>query len=247
MRNIIVGATLIMFYFMQYTLAYAEKSRWEYEEEGHVIWEVNTDEKQVALTFDDGPHPTYTPEILDVLAKYDAKATFFVIGEHAKKYSYLIERQANEGHEVANHTLTHDYTMKTRSKLKKELEETTSIIEQITGQKTALYRPVGGRYNDLIVDTARENGYLVVMWSWHQDTEDWKRPGAKKIANKVLKGVKPGDIILFHDSGGDRSQTVRALEIILQKMQEEGYEFVTVSELVSSSLSILPKPFQIYP
>ena len=95
-----------------------------------------------------------------------------------------------------------------------------------------LYRPVGGSYNDGIINTAVENGYKVIMWSWHQDTEDWKRPGVNSIVTKVLSGATPGNIVLFHDAGGDRSQTVQALERILPELKKQGYTFVTVSELL---------------
>lgn len=219
-------------YFDQITTA-ATKGREEYEKTGHVIWDVKVDEKIVALTFDDGPHPVFTPQILDVLAKHNVKATFFVMGAHAKKYSYLVHRLALESHEIGNHTFNHIYNINNSDKLKEELDSTADIIQQITGIKTNLYRPVGGLYNDMIVNTAIENDYEVIMWSWHQDSKDWKRPGVDKIVNHVISDTRPGDIILFHDAGGDRSQTVEALDTILTVFKEEGYECVTVSELIN--------------
>ncbi|MBS4206553.1 polysaccharide deacetylase family protein [Bacillus sp. FJAT-50079] len=211
-----------------------EKGRAYYEKTGDVIWDVKTDEKVIALTFDDGPHSKFTPQILDLLAKYNAKATFFVIGEHAEEYPDLILREKKEGHEIANHTYTHPHSG-TVAELEKELIKTDQAIFKITGTYPIFYRPVGGNYNERIINTAVQNGLRVVMWSWHQDTEDWKRPGVNQIVSKVLSGAKAGDVVLFHDAGGDRSQTVRALEEILPALKEKGYEFVTVSELINKT------------
>ncbi|MEK3889520.1 polysaccharide deacetylase family protein [Bacillus sp. FSL K6-3431] len=206
-----------------------------YEKTGDVIWDISVEEKVIALTFDDGPHYIYTPQILDVLAKYDAKATFFVIGKHAEEYPDLILREKAEGHEIANHTYSHPHPNSKRATyelLEKELKKTDEIIFNITGSNPIFYRPVGGDYNDEIVNTAVQQGFRVIMWSWHQDTQDWKMPGVNKIVTKVMSGASPGDIVLFHDAGGDRSQTVEALKKILPALKKQGYEFVTVSELL---------------
>lgn len=235
-----VGVVFLLLFGIGIATSAMERGRPYYEGKGYVLWEITTDEKVIALTFDDGPHPTYTPEVLDLLKKYDAKATFFVIGERAEKYPEVISRMGNEEHEIANHTYTHPLTI-TPTKLKEELKKTNEIIHQITGTSPIFYRPVGGQYNDKIINTAINEGFKVIMWSWHQDTEDWKRPGTKKIVKKVLSSVKPGNIVLFHDSGGDRSQTVAALEEILPELQKEGYRFVTVSELIEiHSMSFHP-------
>ncbi len=212
-----------------------QSSRPVYEKTGNVIWDRETDEKMIALTFDDGPDPQYTPEILEVLAKHNAKATFFVLGMHAKQFPNIVHRQMLEGHEIGNHTYHHIYSIKSKKKLQAELDATADVIEQITKRRPQLYRPVGGDYNDLIIDTAVENDYLVVLWSWHQDTHDWKNPGVDKIVDHVLSGIGPGDVILFHDSGGDRSQTVDALDKILTELDKEGYEYVTMSQLLARS------------
>lgn len=210
--------------------ASAVKDRDHYENTGEIMWEIATKEKVVALTFDDGPHPKYTAEILDILAKYNAKATFFVVGELAEKNPDLVLRQYNEGHEIANHTYTHPQNA-TLSKLELELKQTDDLIFSITGYRPELFRPVEGQYTDQMISSVANKGYQVVMWSWHQDTEDWKSPGVHRIEKKVLNGVKPGNIILFHDGGGNRSQTVKALEKIIEELHKQGYTFVTVSEL----------------
>lgn len=211
--------------------ASAEKGRRYYEKTGEVVWEIDTEEKVVALTFDDGPHPKYTAEILDLLASYNAKATFFIVGENAEKKPELILRQYNEGHEIANHTYTHPLKT-TLPKLEVEIKKTNDLIYSITGYYPELFRPVEGQYTDSMVQSVVKNGYKVIMWSWHQDTEDWKNPGVHRIVKTVLKGIKPGNVILFHDGGGNRSQTVKALEKILPELQKQGYEFVTITELL---------------
>ena len=135
----------------------------------------------------------------------------------------------------------------TSATLTSELEQTDEIIQRITGDKPTLYRPVGGLYNDLIINTAIKNGKIVILWSWHQDPEDWKRPRASKISRHITKGVQPGNIILLHDwigSGVDQtSQTVKALESIMEFLSRNGYECVTVSELLYRSSTIIPSPF----
>ncbi|MDM5431112.1 polysaccharide deacetylase family protein [Bacillus mycoides] len=223
-------------------------SRKAYEKTGKVIWEVNTKEKIVAITFDDGPHPVFTPQILDILAKYNAKATFFVAGNKVKRFPAILKRQVKEGHEIANHTYNHIYDKNiTAAKLTAELNQTDKIIKQITGYKPALYRPVGGLHNDLIINTAIQNEKLVILWSWHQDPQDWRNPAASKISKYITKGIKPGNIILLHDWNGSEfsqtSQTVEALESIMRYLYRNDYECVTVSEMLYRSIKIIPSPF----
>ncbi|MEK5233755.1 polysaccharide deacetylase family protein [Lysinibacillus sp. FSL K6-0232] len=213
--------------------SHADKGRHYYEETGEVVWDIRTQDKIIALTFDDGPHPEYTAAVLDLLAKYDAKATFFMIGKNAEKYPDLVLRSYTEGHELANHTYTHPFKASI-NKLREELRQTNNTIYSITGFSPVLFRPVGGNYTDAMINAAVKDGYQVVMWSWHQDTQDWKQPGVKKIIQKVMKGTKPGDVILFHDGGGDRTQTIKALEEIIPALKKQGYTFVTVSELIKS-------------
>lgn len=215
--------------------------RARFEKTGHVFWDIPVDEKLVALTFDDGPDPNYTAQILDILAKYNAKATFFVIGEEAARYPELVKRQAREGHEIANHTYRHHFRDgHSPAVLKRELEKSEKIIKELTGYSPSLFRPIAGYYDEEIVDTAVSSGYNVILWSWHQETRDWSRPGANKIVQNVVSDARPGDVIIFHDAGGDRSQTVKALDSILKILSENGYKFVTVSELLYQANSFLP-------
>ncbi|MGE6261250.1 polysaccharide deacetylase family protein [Heyndrickxia sporothermodurans] len=237
------------FYFSHPTeLSASSKGRMEFEKTGKVFWDVHAKDKMVALTFDDGPSSVFTPQILDLLAKYHAKATFFVIGEHVEEFPQIIKRQVDEGHEIANHTYHHYYSVRKNIKnLNAELKQTSNIIQSITGYRPSLFRPVGGYYNENIIHTAIKNDFKIIMWSWHQDTEDWKRPGVNKIVNNVISDTRPGDIILMHDAGGNRSQTVKALDKILATLQKEGYECVTVSEMLYRAKGILPNPSQLFP
>jgi polysaccharide deacetylase family sporulation protein PdaB len=211
------------------------KGRPYYEERGEVVWEVPTDEKIMALTFDDGPDPADTPQILDLLKQYDVKATFFLIGNKAELYPELVQREVAEGHELANHTYRHTYFNRgvSERRVRDELGKAQDAIYRITGQKTHLFRPPGGYYNETLVQTARKEGFTVVMWSWHMDTLDWDTPGVNKITSKVLKNARKGDIVLFHDYVEGKTETIEALKKILPELKQRGYRFVTVSELLS--------------
>lgn len=218
------------------------KGRNYYESRGDIVWDVPTERKMIALTFDDGPDPRYTPVILDLLRKYDAKATFFVIGKRIANYPDIVRREVKEGHELANHTYSHTYFSSAYStdKIIKEIEQAHDLIVRTTGYKPQLFRPPGGYYNDSIIEAAKKKGYLVVLWSWHQDTKDWRSPGVKQIVNKVLNNARNGDIILFHDHVEGKSNTVEALKVILPELKKRGYSFVTVSELISNNMKLVP-------
>ncbi|MFJ7638466.1 polysaccharide deacetylase family protein [Peribacillus sp. NPDC097225] len=247
-KTLFIALSLIILFPASYNESQAATdSRAVYEKTGNVIWEVNTQEKIVAITFDDGPHPDYTPQILDLLAKYNAKATFFVAGNKVKSYPDVLKREIKEGHEIANHTYTHPYDRNiTAHRLSSELDDTDKIIWDLARYKPSLYRPVGGFHNDTIINTAVNKGFKVVLWSWHQDPKDWARPPANKISNHIIKSLRPGDIILLHD-WSDRPQTVRALETTLAYLYKNGYECVTVSELLYRSNLTLPEFFRVFP
>ncbi|SDE14957.1 polysaccharide deacetylase family sporulation protein PdaB [Paenibacillus sp. UNCCL117] len=210
-------------------------SRSYYEERGEVVWEVPSDEKIIALTFDDGPDEKDTPAILDLLKQYEARATFFVVGKRVEEFPELVKREVDEGHEIANHTYSHTYFRKKMpdTRIEEQLMKAEHVIENATGKKTKLFRPPGGYYSENVVRAAKKSGYLVVMWSWHQDTEDWDTPGVGKIVNKVLNNARNGDIVLFHDHVEGRTQTIEALKQILPELKARGYRFVTVSELLT--------------
>ncbi|MCC7352440.1 MAG: polysaccharide deacetylase family protein [Anaerolineae bacterium] len=179
----------------------------------------------VYLTFDDGPtDPRWTPQVLAVLAQHNAHVTFFVLGQQAEKYPKLIETQVAAGHTVANHTNSHvSLDGISREKFFEEVSATKDVLEE---RESKCLRPPYGATDAYTRAYAEELGYRIVMWDI--DTEDWKRPGAESIAARVLKNVFPGAIILFHDGGGDRAQTVEALATVLNELAKQGYRFEPV-------------------
>ncbi len=198
-----------------------------------IIWQVQTRSKMIALTFDDGPSPTFTPEILDIFKKNKVQGTFFVIATEAEKHPGIVSRMVSEGHEIANHTYHHKYLYRlTAEEVKKELILAEKAITQAAGVKPKLFRPPGGYYNEEIVEAARELGYKVIIWSWKQQSMDWKNPGTQAIISKVLQDAASGGIIVFHDRGGNRTQTVQALQPIIAGLKEKGFRLVTVSAML---------------
>ena len=226
----------ICLYFVSYgvfKVSAESKNRYYYEKQGTAIWEVPVKEKVVAITFDDGPNDQYTPQVLDLLKKYNAEETFFLVGERVAKYPEVALREIKEGHEVANHTYSHARLQYlSDEQIKNQLHKTHEAIIAATHVEPVLFRPPFGYYSERSINAVHELGYLTVMWSWHQDTFDWQNPGVYRIVSNVLKDTRKGDIVLFHDHGGDRTQTIDALKKILPALQEQGYQFVTVSQLL---------------
>lgn len=211
-----------------------KRDRAYYEKSGDIVWEVPMDTKKIALTFDDGPYPKTTGAILDLLREYDSKATFFVVGHRAEDAPELVRRELAEGHEVGNHTYTHMFLKKNVNPqtVHNEIMRTEETLTRITGVKPTLFRPPGGYYNDPLIGLTRKLGYQTVLWSWHQDTNDWRSPGVQAIAYKVLTNARAGDIVLLHDCVPGSTQTVQALRLILPELKRRGFHMVTVSELL---------------
>lgn len=194
-----------------------------------VIYKVPTTHKVVALTFDDGPVNIATDEILAILKEKNVKATFFVVGEQVKKFPKLVMQEIAEGHEVGNHTYSHPALTKlSKNKIEEELDKTEKEILKVA-PKPIFFRPPEGAYNNATFKIARNDGYSIILWS--VDPYDWRYPSAGEIVNVVLKDVKPGSIILLHD-GKYPSSTPEALWFIIDSLKSQGYEFVTISELL---------------
>lgn len=190
--------------------------------------------KRIALTFDDGPHPKKTGEILDILDKYDIKATFFVIGQNAEKHPEIVSDEAERGHEIANHSYTHPNLSKIGyEKIKEEIEKTDEIIKKAANITPKLFRPPTGAYSESIVKVAKEYGKTTIIWT--VDTLDWANAPKDDIVKNIKSNVQNGSIILFHDFTGKDAHTKEALEEIIPYLKEQGYEFVTVSELIEES------------
>ncbi|GJF33559.1 bi-functional transferase/deacetylase [Kitasatospora sp. NE20-6] len=199
----------------------------------------------MALTFDDGPDEKWTPQILDVLAQYHAKATFFVTGSMVVRHPDLIRRILADGHEIGLHTFTHpDLTLQSDSRATWEMAQTQLALAGVAGMHSALFRPPyssdASALDDLtwpVIKKLADQGYVTAFID--EDTEDWQRPGVDAIVRAAMP-AKPGagHVVLLHDAGGDRSQSVAALKILMPKLQSEGYRFTTVSESIGAKSSM---------
>jgi cellulose synthase/poly-beta-1,6-N-acetylglucosamine synthase-like glycosyltransferase/peptidoglycan/xylan/chitin deacetylase (PgdA/CDA1 family)/spore germination protein YaaH len=198
------------------------------------------DKTKVAITFDDGPDPVWTPRILDLLKSRDLTATFFLIGRNAEDYPGLVKRIVAEGHEIGNHTYSHgNLAQMPEWRQRLELDATERLLETITGRSTTLFRPpydADSTPSDVselkpLRFAEHELGYTVVLESI--DPQDWARPGADAIVQRVKEQRRTGNVILLHDAGGDRSQTLAALPRILDWLAERGDRVVSLSELLN--------------
>lgn len=186
-------------------------------------------DKYVALTFDDGPSIQVTPRVLEILKQHDAKATFFMLGSQVEKYPSLAKRVADLGHEIGNHSDHHtDLTKVRESKILQEVQSSHQKIEEATGQSPTLIRPPYGAINSKVENVARNNGSSLILWS--VDSLDWKSKNSETINQVVKKEVVSGSIILLHDV---HAVTADALPKLLTTLKDEGYHFLTVSQLIS--------------
>ncbi|MEV6996179.1 polysaccharide deacetylase family protein [Streptomyces sp. NPDC093982] len=184
--------------------------------------------RTMVLTFDDGPDPRYTPHILDTLREYDVRAMFFVCGEMVAENGDLLARMADEGHVVGNHTWSHPLlTRLSTRRIREEMERTSDVIEDTYGERPVWFRAPYGAWNRTAFRLGAELGMDPLAWT--VDTLDWTAPGTRTIVDRVENGAAPGVVVLSHDAGGDRSQSVRALRAYLPQLLDSGY-FVTVPE-----------------
>jgi peptidoglycan-N-acetylglucosamine deacetylase len=206
----------------------------------YIITRWGDSKNKIVLTFDDGPDSYYTPQILDIFKKYKAKATFFVIGANANQMPELLKREIGEGHEIANHTYSHpDISAISNKQFELELNTTQSMLGGIIKRNTHLFRPpyaediepeTPEQINPLLFSSNK--GYYTV--AMHIDPSDWASPGVDEIVNRVVEEAKngQGNIVLLHDSGGDRTQTIAALPRIIEGLRASGFQLVTISELL---------------
>jgi len=193
--------------------------------------------KQIALTFDDGPDPRFTPQILDVLHRKGVKATFFVVGARAKKFPGLLRRMSHEGHLIGNHSYSHpNFRNRSIKQFQSEILRTEKIIQNVVGYRPQLIRPPYGEIKEEQVQWAKKNGYTLV--NWNVDSQDWKGIDEKKVFSNVMSTAGPGSIILQHSGGGvgsDLTGTIQALPKIIDALQAQGYQFVDLSELLHTT------------
>jgi len=190
--------------------------------------EANSNKKYVALTFDDGPSEDFTPLILEALHEYEAVATFFMLGSQAAYYPKLAKEVADRGHEIANHTQSHaDLTKLSKKKVQEEIAVSRHKIAEATGVDPTLLRPPYGAFNERTLQVTGEQKETIVLWS--VDSLDWKSKDGKTVKKNILNTMQNGSIILMHDI---HQSTADALPGLLKKLSEQGYTFVTVSELM---------------
>ncbi len=200
-----------------------------------ILWRVETSERVVALSFDDGPHPQFTPAILDLLAEHQLPATFFLIGKYVRHHPEVARRLASIGHELGNHTLNHRMLPFLRAEfIRHEILQTDQIIRDATGYQPRLMRPPMGLFTRRTVNVIEACGYGTVVGDVYP--RDPHLPGRDRIHRRVMARVRPGSIVILHDGGNtahvDRSQTVWAVRHIINDLRQEGYRFVTISDLV---------------
>lgn len=190
--------------------------------------------KRIVLTFDDGPHPKQTRQILDVLDRYGIKATFFVIGVNVKNYPGIVSEVLAKGHEIGNHTTTHSHASKLDMKaLEGEIAKCQEEVFLQTGKKCSLFRPPEGAMTPQMRKVVKDLGYTSVFWTL--DTRDWAHTPPDKISDYIIQNAKNGDIILMHDYIGANSPTVQALESFIPVLLSQGFVFVTAGELLHNS------------
>ncbi len=203
------------------------------------IYRIKTKEKKVAITFDDGPSPVWTPLILDELKKAGVKATFFMIGHHVQKYPEVAKRVVQEGHSIGNHGYAHTVILYyTPAEIEEEIKYTEHVIREITGYSTNIFRPPKAWVSPVLKEKIKSMGYEIILWSLN--SKDWVNFNYKSMVSFIMRRVKGGDIILFHDSGnvishegGNRSQTVKAVGLLVSELKEKGYEIVPLEELIN--------------
>ena len=192
--------------------------------------------KRLALTYDDGPNDPHTLRLLEILAKHDVHATFFLIGRYVQQRPDIAREIAKAGHVIGNHTFTHPpLTFKSPAEIRRELSGCNAALRDALGHEAALFRPPFGGRRPAVLRIARELGLEPIMWN--VTGYDWTAPPAEVIERKVSRQIRGGDVILLHDGGhkqmgADRSQTVLATDHVIPRYKVEGYDFVTIPEMI---------------
>jgi peptidoglycan/xylan/chitin deacetylase (PgdA/CDA1 family) len=193
--------------------------------------------KAVALTFDDGPHPAFTTQILAILKKYKINATFFVVGKMAKQYPNLVKAEAQAGNVIGNHTYDHvNLTKIPDSGIDSEWEKGNAVIKSILGANPVFCRPPGGDYDRAVIQSAMSAGLTTVLWT--DDPGDYASPGDRTIERRVLDRIEDGGIVLIHDG---IQQTIDVLPQIIEHLRKRGFEFQTVAEMMQGHAETIPR------
>jgi len=221
-----LGLTLVTIYLLN-----ALSKTTKFQVFGELVNHVDTKEKVVALTYDDGPNPPYTNQLIGILERNQIKATFFVVGNIIEKHRATVRLVLSKGHELGNHSYSHQkMTSENPSFIRSEIEKTDQLLRQLGVKEEIHFRaPYGRKFLVLPYLLAKMNKKNIL---WNVNPNDYKALNSEVIENYVLEHVSPGSIILLHDGGGDRSRTVTATESLIKKLGERGYTFKTVSELM---------------
>ena len=199
---------------------------------GHVYCRNSANAGKIALTFDDGPHPRYTEEILSILSEYHVPATFFIVGVNAEAYPEELQKILNADCEIGNHTYSHARINKmNQAELRREIVQCEETLLRLVGYRPCLFRPPEGIMTDTLSEIMTEMHYNIVLWSI--DTLDWAMNPSERICQTVTNTLKGGDIILMHDYVSGGNTTCNALRKMIPLLLSKGYEFVTVSELIN--------------
>jgi peptidoglycan/xylan/chitin deacetylase (PgdA/CDA1 family) len=195
--------------------------------------------RQLALTYDDGPNDPHTLRLLEVLAKHSVRATFFLIGRYVQQRPEIVREIAQAGHIVGNHSFTHPLlTFKSETEIKQQLSECRAALQDVISEPSNLFRPPFGGRRPAVLRVAASLGLEPILWS--VTGYDWNAPPARVIERKVANQIRGGDVILLHDGGhkqwgADRSQTVIATDRLIRRCKAEGYEFVTIPQMMTES------------
>jgi len=193
----------------------------------------NPSEKEIAITFDDGPHPKFTPQILDILQRNNVKATFFLVGELAEKNPDLVKKEIAGGHSIGNHTYHHVNLTKIPSQyIATEIQACGDVLKSIGVKNPRLFRPPGGDYDLNVATIANSLGYTIILWT--DDPGDYLSPGERIIESRTLSKAKNGGIILIHDGV---QQTVNILPGLIKSLKKRGYRFVTIDDWIKNNTS----------
>ncbi len=206
---------------------------------GYPLFNGNTHLPEIALTFDDGPNPFYTPQVLAILQKHGVKASFFDVGYLVADYPNIVRQEYHQGNIVANHSWSHPVlTYLSAQAILSQLTSATNAIQAAIGVRPTFFRPPYGATNNTVLAQARYLGYTTVLWDG--SAGDWKLPGVGVIITKLLSYARNGAILLLHDGGGNRAQTVAALPTIITTLENRGYKFVTIRQLVDDLVAPTP-------
>lgn len=198
---------------------------------GYPVFYGNTHLPEIALTFDDGPNPVYTSQILAILQTYNVKATFFDVGYLVKDYPNIVRQEFLQGHSIGNHSWSHpELTRLSATGIFSQLVSTSDAIQSVVGTRPTIFRPPYGSFNRIVLSQATRLNLSTIIWN--NEAHDWAAPGVNVIARRILNLARDGGIILLHDGGGFRAQTVAALPIIITTLRQRGFTFVTIPQLL---------------